>query len=395
MATAQNVTTDVDRGQVDIDSLTVHDPKLASFLDESQEAPEDALEQVLRVGASTLTLADTTREVEFVQREFDALREKFEDDLDEVQDDLDQTFGDDGTMAAELDRHLGDDGTVRAHLDDAFGEEGLFARRLEAELGEEGNTIQQALDPDIEGTPTNRLRQTLREEIREIGEKLEREAGREEERSRSHQSGYDFEDILEELLIDVAYNTADTVERTSETEGELPGRDVGDFVFTTGEMNHRIVIEAKSRQYSRPDIENEMEEAIENRDADYGIFVSEYESDVPDTVGYFQDCENYVCIALSADEDDTIDDGFLHIALRWARARVVQESLDSSEGLDAEELQARIEGVRDSIGRVKTAKRKCTSMQNTAGDIKTLLDELRDDVKTDLDAVTLELQKAN
>ncbi|WP_284014865.1 hypothetical protein [Halobaculum litoreum] len=382
MATAQNVTVDSESNEVHIDSLTVHDEELVSFLSDAPGEPEAAVERALRVGASTLELADTTREVEYVRREFDTLREAFADEVAEVEREFEDAFGDDGEF--------------EGRLDDAFGEGGAFADRLDEQFGEEGEVIQQALDPDNDGSPLNRIRQTFREEIRDLSEKLERQAGAEEERELSHRSGYDFEDTVQEMLADATYNTSDDVERTAETEGELPGRDVGDFVYTIGETGQRIAIEAKSVEgYTRPKIDEEMADAIENRDADFGVFVSECESFVPDTVGYFQPYDDYVCVSLSADRDDEVDESFLRIALSWARTRAIQGHVDAGDDLDPEEVQSRVEAVRDELDRISNAKRKCTEMQSTADDVKGLLDGLRDDVIVELDGITTELSKAS
>jgi hypothetical protein len=381
VATAQNVTVDLESNEVRIDSLSVHDEELASFISDAPGEPEAAVERALRVGASTLELADTTREVEYVRREFDSLREAFADEVEEVEQEFEHAFGDDGEF--------------EGRLDDVFGEDGEFADRLDEQFGEEGEVIQRALDPDVEGSPTNRLRRMIREELTELREKLEHEAGAEEERKLSHRSGYDFEDVVEELLADATYNTSDDVQRTAETEGELPGRDVGDFVYTIGETGQRIAIEAKSVEgYTRPKIDEEMTDAIENRDADFGVFISECESFVPDTVGYFQPYDDYVCVSLSAERDDEVEPSFLRIALSWARTRAIQGYVDAGDDLDPEEVQSRVDAVRDELDRISNAKRKCTEMQSTADDIKGLLDELRSDVIVELDGITTELSKA-
>jgi len=173
-------------------------------------------------------------------------------------------------------------------------------------------------------------------------------------------------------------------------------RDVGDFVYTIGETGQRIAVEAKSVEgYTRPKIDEEMADAIENRDADFGVFVSECESFVPDTVGYFQPYDDYVCVSLSADRDDEVDESFLRIALSWARTRAIQRHVDAGDDLDPEEVQSRVEAVRDELGQISNAKRKCTDMQSTAEEIKGLLDKLRDDVIDELDGITTELSKAN
>lgn len=381
MATAQNVTVDTETDEVHIESLTIQDQDLTSFLSEAPEGPEAATEQALRVGASTLGLANTTREVEFVRREFEALQTTFAGEID--------------TIEKELDRVFAEEGTLEMKLDSAFGKEGKLSQRLDDEFGKDGNVIQHALDPNIEGTPTHALRMLIQEEIRTLRERLDRDAGRAEVRQKSHWSGYDFEDTLEDLLSEATYNTTDDVVKTAETEGELPGRIVGDFVYTVGETGQRIVIEAKdSKCESRPELEREMTEAIENRDADYGVFVSACESHLPNAIGYFQPFDNFVCVSLSATPDDELDPGFLRVALSWARTQAIQHHGDTASELDPEEVRTRVESVRSKMGRVATVKRKCTTMQKTAGEVKGLLDELRDEVLADLDAINGELSKA-
>lgn len=142
-------------------------------------------------------------------------------------------------------------------------------------------------------------------------------------------------------------------------------------------------------------IRSEMADAIENRDADYGIFVTECESYVPDKVGYFQEWDNEVlAVALCRDEDDDIDPGFLRIAFNWAKMRALQDHVDSGADVDPETIRAQAESVRDSIDRFSDAKRKCSRIQSTAGDVKQLLDEIRGDVTSDLDDLNAELSKA-
>jgi len=392
MATARDVQVNPDTNEVSV-QFTVHDEDLANYIaeyDDSEQA--DVVEHAFRVGMMTLQLSETTKDVEHVKREFESLQSDFEEEIEQVRDELEETFGEDGELDEALTDHLGEDGTLRDHIEDAFGEDGELTDRLESALGEDGSKIQDALDPDVEGTPTYRLKQ----EIREIHQALEREAGREEERQQSWKKGDDFEETLGNLLETLVYNTTHEVEHTGDVEGEIPGRDVGDHVLTLGETGQNIVVEAKSKKInSAQKIKSEMEEAIENRDADYGIFVTECESYVPDKVGYFQEYDQEIlCVALSADEADDIDPGFLNIAWNWARMRTIQSHVDTGESVDTETIQAQVDEVRDSIDRFSSVKTKCSDIEETAGEIKTLLDEIRDDVRADLDTITTELSKA-
>lgn len=392
MATARDVQVDPDTNEVSV-QLTVHDEDLADYIskfDPSEQA--DVVEQAFRVGAMTLQLSETTKDVEHVRREFESMQTDFEEEIEDVREELNEKFGDDGELADSLNEHLGEEGTLRDRIEEAFGEEGKLTDRLESVLGEDGSKIQEALDPDVEGTPTYRLKQ----EIREIRNTIEREAGREEERQQSWKKGDDFEETLGNLLDTLVYNTTHEVEHTGDEEGEIPGRDVGDYVLTLGETGQNIAVEAKSKKIdSTQDIKDEMEEAIENRDADYGIFVTECESYVPNKIGYFQEYDQKIlCVALSSDEDDEIDSGFLNIAWNWARMRTIQSHIETGETVDTETIQAQVEEVRGTIDRFSTVKTKCSDIESTAGEIKMLLDDIRDDVNSDLDTITTELSKA-
>jgi hypothetical protein len=392
MATARDVQVDPDTNEVSV-QLTVHDEDLADYIskfDESEQA--DVVEQAFRVGAMTLQLSETTKDVEHVRREFESMQTDFEEEIEDVREELNEKFGNDGELADSLNEHLGEEGTLRDRIEEAFGEDGELTDRLESVLGEDGSKIQDALDPDVEGTPTYRLKQ----EIREIRNTIEREAGREEERQQSWKKGDDFEETLGNLLDTLVYNTTHEVEHTGDKEGEIPGRDVGDYVLTLGETGQNIAVEAKSKKIdSTQAIKDEMEEAIENRDADYGIFVTECESYVPNKIGYFQEYDQKIlCVALSSDEDDEIDSGFLNIAWNWARMRTIQSHIETGETVDTETIQAQVEEVRGTIDRFSTVKTKCSDIESTAGEIKMLLDDIRDEVSSDLNTITTELSKS-
>lgn len=77
MATASDVRIDPDNNEVSI-KLTVHDEDLADYLgdfDESEQA--DVVERAFRVGAMTLQLSETTKDIEHVKREFESMQTDF------------------------------------------------------------------------------------------------------------------------------------------------------------------------------------------------------------------------------------------------------------------------------------------------------------------------------
>ncbi|WP_411968691.1 hypothetical protein [Haloferax sp. YSSS75] len=384
-------------GIVRLDDLTIEDHELVAYLAEHDATNrEEAFHQALRIGTATLSLAETSKEVEHVKHEFEQMRSDFEAEIDDVREELDRRFGDDGEVSSILDRHLGPEGRLNRELDDVFGEEGLFARRLDEELGEDGERIQDALDPDREGTPTNRLREALRGEIRELSKQLQVEEGREEVRQRTTEKGHVFEDTVAQFLTDLVYGSSHSFDRTGEVVGELAESKVGDFVVTLGPTNQRIVVEAKSEQnYTQPRIKKEMREAIENRDADYGIFVSECESYVPNKVGYFREFDGeFLSVALSADEDDDVDSRLFNIGFNWAEMRAVQSHLDAGDDVDPEFVRTQVEEIEDSVSKFTNVKRKCSSIRKSANGIEESLDDIQGEVTTRLNNIVGEMSKS-
>jgi len=395
MTTAGSIEVDSDTDEVTIHEVTIRDAELASYLaDHGPNERREIVDRAFRVGLMTLQLADTSKDLEYVKREFETMQTALENELTDVREDLDNRFGNEGDLPELLDNYFGEDGELREALTDAFGEDGELTDRLDEQLGEDGERLQAALDPDADGTPTNWLKSQLIEQIDSLRDKLAEEAGAQEERQLSPRKGEDFEDTVAEMLDDIVYRTNDSVRHTGTEEGNI-GEKVGDHVLTLGETGQRIVIESKSEaDYSEPKIRDQLDRALENRSADVAIFVSKCESYLPNKLGYFQEFDKQrLSVCLSEDDDDDLDRGFLQIGLNWARMRAIEEHVDTGTRLDSEAVQAQVENVRQRVEQVSEVKKKCSSITDTAEQIESELDELRDDVTNNLNQITAELSK--
>ena len=399
MSTQTSLEIDIDDGTLSIDGFELEDDSVASHFAEVDEADRaEEFERVLRLGVETAGLVATTGEEEYGERKFEEMRSDFEDEIERVEEEVEEKFGTDGEVPAVFESHLGEDGTLQNRLDDAFGEDGVFVDRLDDELGEDGERIQAALDPDTDGTPIQRLRNQLREDISQLRDKIEEvtteEETREEMRGRTRLKGDDFEDTVEELLSDLVYGTSHSLEYTGETTGEMANEKVGDFVLTLDETDQRIVVEAKSdKGYNQPDIQEELDRAIENRDADYGIIVFECEEYVPDKVGYFHEFEtDRLTVALSEEEEEgELEPGFLRIAFNWAKTRAVQNYASTESETDLEVVQTNVGQVEDKIGQFSAIRSKTTSIKKTANGIDEELEEIETEIKERLTAIRTEL----
>lgn len=387
---------------VTVSEYEVTDAMVVEYLEQFDDDTEleDAFSHVLRVGVTTMKLAETSQQEEFVERKFSEMQRDLQTEIDRIEKEVEAKFGDDGHVPKIFEDHLGPEGRLQRHIEAAFSDDGPFSKRLDEELGENGERIQKALDPDTEGTPTYRLKQTLQDQIRSLRDKIEEEATAEETeeeiRRKTTLKGDDFEETVKNILSDLVYNTSDEVEYTGDTVGEISGRKVGDFVVTLNDTGQRIVVEAKSDTgYSQRDIKEELADAVENRDADYGIIVFECESYIPNKVGYFHEFDNErLCVALSENDEDDVEPAFLRIAYNWAKTRAVQGYVDSGTAFEPEAVQNAVSEVSDSIGRFSSIRKKTTSIRNTANEIDETLGEIEGEVKSELADIRTEIQTA-
>lgn len=402
MATEGASRIEVDEDRARVTDFEVTDASVVEYLQQFDDGKdrEEVFRRALCVGVTTMKLAETSQEEEYVERKFTEMQRDLQDEINRIEEEVEQKFGDDGDVPQVFDEHLGQNGHLKQHIEDAFSEDGPFIERLDEELGEDGERFQKALDPDTKGTPTYRLKRTLQDQIQSLRDKIEEQATAEETeeeiRQRTTLKGDDFEDTVENILSNLVYNTSNEVEYTGDTVGEISGRKVGDFVITLNDTGQRIVVEAKSDSgYSQRDIKEELADAVENRDAEYGIIVFECESYIPNKVGYFHEFDSQrLSVALKETEDDDIEPGFLRIAYNWARTRAVQGYIDSGTAFDPEAIQNAVSEVNDSIDRFSTIRKKTTSIRKTANEIDEELEEIEAEVKSELTDIRTEIQTA-
>jgi hypothetical protein len=402
MATEETSPINIQNDRITINEFEITDSTVVEYFQQFDSESErgDAFERILKVGVMTMNLAETSQQEEFVERKFTEMQRELQEEINRIEDEVEEKFGDDGDVPQIFENHLGDDGHLNQHIEEAFGEDGPFKERLDEELGENGERIQQALDPDREGTPTYRLKQSLQSQIDRLRDKIEEqetaEEVEEEMRAKTTLKGEDFEDTVENILSDLVYGTSNELEYTGDTVGEIGDRKVGDFVVTLDKTGQRIVVEAKSDSgYSQRDIKEELTDAVENRDADYGIIVFECESYIPNKVGYFHEFDSErLSVALSEDEDDDVEPGFLRIGFNWAATRAVQGYADAGTAFDPEVVQEGVGEVKDSIDRFSTIRKKTTSIRGTANEIDEELEEIEGEVKSELADIRTEIQTA-
>jgi hypothetical protein len=370
-----------------VSELEFEDPEvIESFKEIKAEDLEYRFRLAVKVGALALKTVATTERVDYIQKEFNKLDSKFNETLkvtsEQLSDSIDDFFGEEGKVNTLMENHL--------------GEKGTFAEQLERHFGKDGKIVKELFDPLKEGTPLNVLRTMLDGELKAIKDSIVASEATKNERAKGTQKGKDFEDICEDLLSDIVRNhKGDIFQRTTTVKGQITNSKKGDFVVdVTGKTEHRIVVEAKDMSgLSLSKINQEIDEALKNRGAKFGIFVSKWNEALPSSVGcfnYYND-DRVVC-SLGSKDDELLHEEILHAAYCWARSNILKKSNNCSE-IDFEVIDNNLDQVKSQLNLFSTIKSHCTNINSESKKIVEAADDIETKIRTNLLNISQEMHK--
>ncbi len=336
--------------------LMIDDASIVSYfqnLSESEDLEEKLL-NLLRIGVTVTKSISTAENVSYVEKAFDNL-----------------------------------DSNFSQKLDAAFGDKGQFSEVIKDHFGEDGQIIKELFNPNREGSPLYVLKKELDGNLYEIREKLGINEAVEESEERGTKKGLDFEDECEKKLQWIARIHADKLQVTGTTKGKITGSKKGDFVLTLGDNGIKIVFEMKnmSRIPSKY-IHKELKEAIENREADYGIFVVKNKDSLPDEVGWFNEYDgNHLVCAVENNEGEAMIDGeIIHIAYKWARAKLRLEDTKEKK-VNASKILEKTNEIQQKIGDLRKIKLQCSNIDKSTEAIRETTKDTEKEIKKQLEEI--------
>jgi len=285
------------------ESLIIHDLEilnldLVNYLLESENKVE-TLEHILDIGVKTLNSLKNSIERDFTEKTFEKISKEMKLNLDNSMDDLgnefEKYFNEDGEFVKEINENkknlINEINTELEKFIDPNNRDSAISKLteiLETEEGKVLNAFEKALNPENTESQIFLLKEKLEkkfsEEVKSISDDLEKilqqlkiDSATNELKEKSTGKGATHEDFVQQVLSEVA--VGDFVERTGEIVGLIPKSKVGDHVVTlntnTKTKDLKIVFESKSANTynSTNAIVKELEVAIKNRGADYGVFV--------------------------------------------------------------------------------------------------------------------------
>ena len=384
----------IERERIIVDRLVLVDAALAASLAERDEADRvPVVERALRIGLLALQDASTSMDVEVVRREFERLVQQTsavnEQAARAVEEVLRTNFADgDGRLPRTLERFLGDRGALRQFVSELFDE-----TKRDSAIGRIGGLLGQyfdgdrsklalLLDPTRLGSPLHQFRQEIAEGFKGVHERLAAieaaSRARADERARSAAKGGDFEDLLEDLLGELARGSGDLVDRTTTETGLVMGSKKGDFVLTldtrlTRGADVRVVIEAKDRAMSQRAMREELRYARENRGASVALAVWT-PAHAPTGVAPFAMVGDDVHVVVDPEAPDI---AYLEAGIRLARLLALALLQEREVEVDAAAVGRALAGVKEQLEAVRALKSQLTSVSTATEAVKSGLDTLR------------------
>ena len=405
----------IKKDSVTFNDLTIINKDLASYLEESDDRVETLI-NILDVGVKTLNSLKNSIERDFTKQTFETISTEMKKNLfqsiEDLGDEFDKYFKEDGEFVTELNmnkKKMVEELNVelKNFIDPKNSESALskLTEILETEEGKVLNAFEKALNPENSESQIfqlkNKLEKKITEEVKTLSDDIEKilqelkiDKATKDIREKSTAKGATHEDNVQQALSEIA--VGDVVERTGEIVGLVPKSKVGDHVvklssnIKVGDL--KIVFESKSANTynSSSAIIKELDTAIKNRDADFGIFVFDsYERYDKVSSQPFALLSENMAITVLNEEVGTLP---LKIAFIWAKTLLMKaDNVTSKEVVISydEIIKVLSESIKE-IKKISTAKSNNKKAYDAIDANETLLPEIRKNVEDKLkDLITL------
>jgi hypothetical protein len=388
----------IEGDELTIRDLHVTDPVVVSLVAES-ENEEAVVLDCLGVGARALRATGVTQDSAIVEHAFQDMKAAFDRDveaaaerivaaaeglLDEEDGSLHLTLN---GWREELDRHLGE----AFNPDSRKSIIGKFEELLERARRDHVEAVRMVISPDREDGPLARVRADIVKAVNdqvglvlrgvtELAEKVAVKGAQAQALELSSTKGFSYEDTVHHVIGVIAAAYGDVAERVGTTTGALATK-AGDELVTlnpedTRGEHARYVLELKDRKLGVNAILNELEAAMENREALAGIAVFSRDELSPIAAPF----QHFGAKAIVTLDKDELDERALRLACMWARWVVRRQLGDADGELDLDRVESLVADAKRALARATTVRKAHSSAKRKIDEAAGQVDELVEDV---------------
>jgi len=253
-----------------------------------------------------------------------------------------------------------------------------------------------SLVPDPEGREARPLLSVF-ELAKEIQEKLTENTGAKKSTRGNSAKGLNFESSVFTIVQTLADEFGDTADNTGRhktpgTSGNDEGDIVVNFAYPGRAVRGKLVLECKHSLTGSPSSKSsllaELDKGISNREADYGILVTnEANYASPAVFPFWEDADHRRAILILEDNHEELDTNKLRFAFLMAKARTLDLKTDVDQA-KLNQIQSEIQTISSSYKRMASLKGCLTSASASLAELKGHIDYLDLNVGTKLTSLT-------
>ena len=390
--------------EVCIENLTISNPDTYNFL-KDKENLVDWTTKALIIGCVGLRQMILTENVDFVEKEFNKFiakaKETFEKQTNNINEKIETTFSLNNTqsplfhMKELIDSYFNKDkGQIKIIIDETFNINNkksalsLLIEELKRNSEMDEKKLQELLDPNKTDSPArqlkeqilNKLNEIRDKEIKDIRDQLLKENAISIEKQKGTSKGFVFEEEVYKTLQTLASYYENTISVVGDKSGIESKK--GDILIEL-ENRKNIIIECKdSASYSCKKTIDEINEAIQNRNASFGIFIFAKRDEMPKELCPIKITDKY--LITYHDEDN------LYLSYRIARLFVLRKREDSEDKINFEKISSELNTIEDNFKNIDAIQTKVSTIINSGEFIKGNLKLLRDGI----DESVMKIKKA-
>ena len=394
------------------DALAVRDRVAVELVRERAAAgadPAEMLVDAIEIGARVLSREQAEVNADFVRTEFEKVSREVEDAFttkaklvaEVLGKHVDDVFGpEDGRLGKELERLFGAESAVAVQhqLREIMAEQSARMREdllkqfssadahnplADFKAGTMAAMRRAAEQQDTNLKALNERIATLTGEVVKLQAERDKQAEVAAEHARSTAKGRPYEEAVAEAVDALARGRGDDCDAVGDVPGT--GGRKGDVVVgidgCAGPPRARIVFEAKNAYVPKNKAVAELDAAMAQRDADYGVWVVPGEDLLPGHGAQLREVNgNKLFVVFDPEDGSRLA---LEVAYSLARARTLMADA-SGDGLDAGGLRIEVERALAAMDDVRRIKSQLTSATSGIDGARRILEEMAERVRAHL-----------
>jgi len=384
-----------------IDKLTLEDLNTYKILEDiKEENREDFIKKSIIIGAIGLRNLYLTENVDYIEKEFKELLKNLESQSKDIKYNLDKEFKEllKNSESQSKDIRYDIEKEFKELLKNSENQSKDVKTMIEKTLDVESNSsslgkmrvlfedyfdkrkgkISDLLSPFEEDSPIKKLKDEIFKKIQDLREELLKERAKEEIIEKTALKGGKFEDVVLEQIEDFCSEYEDKIAFVGENLGKT--NKMGDITIDIdGDENKRIIIECKDNcSYSHKKTLDEINDAITNRSAKFGIFLFKSQSQIPSALEPMKITNNYIVTSF--------ENFGLYFAARVARL-FVERGTEVKQTIPIDKIQKEIENLKGKLMTFSNIQIKLTQITNASDYIRENTDRLKKDVEDGLNSI--------